>query len=672
MSAKQPLPYRPDIDGLRALAVIAVMVFHAFPSSMKGGFVGVDIFFVISGFLISGIILRGLESNDFSFAGFYGRRIRRIFPALALVMLAVLAFGYFVLLADEYQQIGKHVGAGAAFLSNFVLWREAGYFDNASETKPLLHLWSLGVEEQFYILWPALLYLCWRWRRSTLTLLLAVTVLSFAANLASLRYDLSLAFYSPFTRFWELSAGALLAYLTLTRPLMFRSHWRTAMSWIGFALILAACFGLRKSFSFPGFWALLPVAGAWLMIAAGAAAPVNRWFLAQPWMVGIGLISYPLYLWHWPLLSLARIIYSAIPPIEVRIACLALSLALAYATYQLVEKPIRFGTHKRQKTMVLCVVMIALGVTGLVIYRMEGLPQRASIAAFANNKNELIRTPERDPSCLSYVGFKPDFYYCRYHDAKAKDTVALIGDSHAHVTFPGMGEALAARGYNLVLLANSGCPPLKGAVTGDTEKDRRECSARITQLLDVLKSKPEITYVFIVTRGTIYMTGNGFGASEKDYHDKPIRTDNPAWKNLSSDNIFMRGLAQTVTELRRAGKKVYYLLENPETGMDVAQCISRPLRRNVSDCTLPLATVIERQRDYRTRVAKIPGVTVIDPLPAFCPQGVCRVLLNGVLLYADDDHFSAAGSRFVAEKVLKDYLPMGAAAAPLTLKEKTP
>jgi peptidoglycan/LPS O-acetylase OafA/YrhL len=657
MNSKEPLPYRADIDGLRALAVIAVMIFHAFPSSLKGGFVGVDIFFVISGYLISSIILRDLHAGEFSFAGFYARRIRRIFPALALVMFAVLAFGYFALLADEYMQLGKHVGAGAAFLSNVVLWREAGYFDNASETKPLLHLWSLAVEEQFYIVWPALLYLCWRWRCSTLAVLLTVTALSFAANLASLRYDLSLAFYSPFTRFWELSAGAVLAYLNVTRPLMLRPNLQNAMSWLGLALILAACFGLRKSLSFPGFWALLPVVGACLMIAAGAAAPVNRWLLARPWMVGIGLISYPLYLWHWPLLSLARITYSATPPVEVRVACLALSVALAYATYRLIEKPIRFGAHKRRKTIALCAAMLAIGLAGLVIYRMEGLPQRASIAGFANNKNELIRTPETDPQCLAYVGYKPDFYYCRYHDAKAKHTVALIGDSHAHVTFPGMGEALAARGYNLVLLANSSCPPLKGAVTGNTENDRRACSARIVQMLDVIASRPEITDVFIVTRGVVYMTGNGFGAAENDYRDMPILTDNPAWRTLPPEDIFMRGLTQTVMELQRAGKRVFYLLENPETGLDIVQCITRPLREKVSDCTLPLATVLDRQRDYRAGVANIPGLRVIDPLPAFCPQGVCQVMEDGVLLYADDDHFSLAGSRFVAEKVLKDYLP---------------
>ncbi|MFN8930363.1 MAG: SGNH hydrolase domain-containing protein, partial [Alphaproteobacteria bacterium] len=173
----------------------------------------------------------------------------------------------------------------------------------------------------------------------------------------------------------------------------------------------------------------------------------------------------------------------------------------------------------------------------------------------------------------------------------------------------------------------------------------------------VIASRPEITDVFIVTRGAVYITGNGFGAAENDYRDMPILTDNPAWRTLPPEDIFMRGLTQTVMELQRAGKRVFYLLENPETGLDVVQCIARPLREKVSDCTLPLATVLDRQRDYRTGVAKIPGLTVIDPLPAFCPQGVCHVMEDGVLLYADDDHFSLAGSRFVAEKVLKGYLP---------------
>ncbi|MES2984399.1 MAG: acyltransferase family protein [Pseudomonadota bacterium] len=657
MSAPGADQYRADIDGLRALAVIAVIIFHAFPSSLKGGFVGVDVFFVISGYLISGIVLRQLQAGTFSFARFYGRRIRRIFPALSLVLVAVLAFGYFALLAQEYQQLGRHVGAGAAFISNLMLWREAGYFDQASETKPLLHLWSLAVEEQFYLIWPGLLYVCWRWKPRMVPMLLAVTLLSFAANLIGLRYARSVMFFSPMTRFWELSAGALLAYHHLHQRQALPVKWRHGLSWVGLALILAACVLLRSNYAFPGLWALLPVLGACCIIAAGAQAQVNRWLLANRWMVAIGLISYPLYLWHWPLLSFMRILYSAPPPVAVRWACVAVSVLLAVATYRLVERPIRFGAHAPRKTVLLCVAMLLIGLLGAGIALRHGLPGRASVAHYADNAAELVRPADTDPACLAYVGTPIRFPYCRYQDAGAKRTVALIGDSHAQVTFTGMGEALAARHRNLVMLANSGCPPLVGAVTGDTPPAREKCSAQIAQMMALLVAKRDITDVFIVTRGPIYRTGNGYGETEKDYRDKPIQTDNPAWAGLPPTVIFDRGLAATVAVLKRAGKRVYYVLENPETGIDPALCITRPLRRQGKDCTVPLAAVMERQGEYRTAVQKIAGVTFIDPLPAFCPDGLCRMRHDGTLLYVDDDHFSVTGSRFLTQHVLQDYLP---------------
>src|SRR4029078_10282619 len=204
-----------DIDGLRAIAVLSVVLFHAFPSLCPGGFVGVDIFFVISGFLISTIIFANLERDTFSFFEFYSRRIRRIFPALVLMLAASYAFGWFALYADEYRQLGKHVAGGAGFVSNFVLGSEKGYFDNAAETKPLLHLWSLGVEEQFYIIWPLLLWISWRCRLNLLTITCAVAAVSFYLNVREVHTDPAAAFYLPQMRFWELMAGAALAYLNL-------------------------------------------------------------------------------------------------------------------------------------------------------------------------------------------------------------------------------------------------------------------------------------------------------------------------------------------------------------------------------------------------------------------------------------------------------------------------
>ena len=218
------LDYRPDIDGLRAIAVLAVIGFHAFPAWIRGGFVGVDVFFVISGYLISTILLAGMERGSFRFSQFYIRRIRRIFPALIVVLLACMVAGWLVLFSFEYKALGKHVAGSAAFVSNFVLWNEAGYFDKAAETKPLLHIWSLGIEEQFYIVWPLLLYLTWRFRTATLALLLLLLLGSFVLNVHAVGIDPAADFFSPLTRFWELMAGAVLAYLSLYPPVL---QWRS-------------------------------------------------------------------------------------------------------------------------------------------------------------------------------------------------------------------------------------------------------------------------------------------------------------------------------------------------------------------------------------------------------------------------------------------------------------
>lgn len=207
--------YRPDIDGLRAIAVLAVVAFHAFPNLVKGGFIGVDVFFVISGYLISTIIFENLDKGTFTFSEFYARRIKRIFPALILVLVACLIFGWFVLLADEYNQLGKHIVAGAGFISNIVFWNEAGYFDNIADTKPLLHLWSLGIEEQFYIVWPLLLWCTWKRKLNLFTITVIFAITSFVLNLKGIKQDAVATFYAPYTRFWELLTGSLLAWVAL-------------------------------------------------------------------------------------------------------------------------------------------------------------------------------------------------------------------------------------------------------------------------------------------------------------------------------------------------------------------------------------------------------------------------------------------------------------------------
>ncbi len=387
--------YRPDIDGLRAVAVLSVVAFHAFPGLMKGGFIGVDVFFVISGFLISTIIFENLEKGTFSFAEFYARRIRRIFPALVLVLLASLVFGWLVLIPDELNQLGKHVAAGAGFISNFVLWGEAGYFDNSAESKPLLHLWSLGIEEQFYIVWPLLLWLAWKKNFNLLTIIVLVAIISFYLNVKSVKPDPVATFYSPQTRFWELLAGSILAWLVLYQKeastglrstidrwftrLLYRetvpadgTKLPGLLSFVGCLLLAYGFFRIHQGLSFPGKWAMVPVLGASFVILAGPNTWINRTILSNRLAVWFGLISFPLYLWHWPILSFARIIEGDVPARGLRIAGVLLSILLAWMTVTFVEKHFRFGHARvRLKVFLLCGAMVALGVTGFVVSKRD-------------------------------------------------------------------------------------------------------------------------------------------------------------------------------------------------------------------------------------------------------------------------------------------------------------
>lgn len=382
--------YRPDIDGLRAVAVLAVVIFHAFPSSLKGGFIGVDIFFVISGFLISTIIYKGLQTGTFSFVDFYSRRVRRIFPALLVVISATFAFGFFILSADEFSRLGKLVAAGIGFIANLVLWSEAGYFDAETATKPLLHLWSLGIEEQFYVIWPLLLLFAWKRKFKLLAVISIVLLLSFIINILGIRNDPVATFYSPLTRIWELLFGSLLAWVMVFRKESFTylnsemNIYLSSMNFItktryerlfpnflsttGIILFLIGFLKISEESYFPGFWALIPTFGTVLIIMAGTEAWINKKILSNKVAVWFGLISYPLYLWHWPLLSYGRIFYDKTPPSGFRWVAILLSILLAWLTVKYIEKPLRYSKKKsRSKVIYLSGFAMFMIFTGLLV-----------------------------------------------------------------------------------------------------------------------------------------------------------------------------------------------------------------------------------------------------------------------------------------------------------------
>ena len=491
--------YRPDIDGLRAVAVLSVVAFHAFPGWMKGGFIGVDVFFVISGFLISTIIFENLDKDTFSFAEFYARRIKRIFPALLLVLIASFAFGWFALLADEYKQLGKHIAAGAGFVSNFILWGEAGYFDNSAETKPLLHLWSLGIEEQFYIVWPFVLWLAWKKKFNLLTLTILVTFVSFYLNLKGVKKDSVATFYSPQTRFWELLAGSILAWFALYKKDAFSQYklkvdgWLAKLiyresvqvdgktlsnvtSFLGCLLLAYGFWRITKDISFPGKWAFIPVLGAVLIILAGPKAWINRKILSNKIVVWFGLISFPLYLWHWPLLSFARIVESEVPSRNIRIAAVVVSIFLAWLTYKLVERPVRLGGHSRVKVTVLVLLMALIGYVGYNAYVRDGLRFRAA----AKNTEQFRADAKKKEGQVRKIEIKAGLCHFnkrgQYSDIQSFVThwkclsddeglyssrVLMFGDSHA--ADKSMG--LRLNGVDVVQIGGAGCSINPGLAT---------------------------------------------------------------------------------------------------------------------------------------------------------------------------------------------------------------
>jgi peptidoglycan/LPS O-acetylase OafA/YrhL len=447
--------YRPDIDGLRAIAVMLVVIFHAFPEAMPGGFIGVDIFFVISGFLITGIIVRELDQKRFSLLAFYNRRIRRIFPALIVVLCVTLVLGWLWMLPTAYAQLSSDVFASAAFFANIALLLQSGYFDIESAKKPLLHLWSLGIEEQFYLVWPLLLMLVARLRLRMLTAVSVVGIASFVLNVALIGSNPVATFYLPFTRAWELLAGAALACGWNQISQTGAASNRRAL--FGVLLIATAAAVLDTKSAFPGWWAMLPVAGAALLLSAPAA-----WFcqalLASPPMVWVGLISYPLYLWHWPLLVFCGIIKFAPLTLLERGLVVGLSFALAWATYRFIEIPFRFGRPSSLKILSLCSGMVVIAVAGGVVVEGRGfdfrLPPEIRELAHVPTQSSKWRFHE----CLLDLSRETSFADSCV-DRNRRPLILVWGDSTAGALLPGLRKAQETRAFGIAQLTSSSCVP---------------------------------------------------------------------------------------------------------------------------------------------------------------------------------------------------------------------
>jgi peptidoglycan/LPS O-acetylase OafA/YrhL len=462
------IQYRPDIDGLRAIAVMLVVNYHAFPHALPGGFVGVDVFFVISGFLITDIIAREFGEKRFSLPGFYVRRIRRIFPALIIVLAAVLVLGWLWMLPSAYAQLGSDVFASAAFSANIALLLQSGYFDIESTKKPLLHLWSLGIEEQFYLIWPLVLLLAARLRWRILAVAALLGLASFALNVALIGRDPVATFYLPFTRAFELLGGAALARgWSFGGKTTHASDWRAATGLLSIALAAGL---LDPHRAFPGWWAILPVAGTVLLLSAPEAW-LNRTVLASRPVVWVGLISYPFYLWHWPLLVFFGIIkFGELTLLERELIVLA-SMLLAWATYRLVETPFRFGPAGPRKLVTLGAGMILVGVAGGAVVARHGFEFRlpAEIRAMASVPTQNAKW--RIHRCLLDLSKEMSFGdECL--DRTGRPLVLVWGDSTAGALMPGLLKAQQTRDFGIAQLTSSSCIPALNADIQDTPNCR--------------------------------------------------------------------------------------------------------------------------------------------------------------------------------------------------------
>ena len=661
--AAQHLPYRADIDGIRGIAVAIVVLFHAFPTLIPGGFIGVDIFFVISGYLISKILITEFETKKFTYAQFYARRARRIFPALILVMSATLAFGWIALFPDEFKMLGKHIVGGSTFLSNVFLWFEVGYFDTAAETKPLLHLWSLGIEEQFYIFWPILLALAFRFRTNLFWLTMTLLALSFLINVGGIRHFPSATFYSIASRAWELLIGAMLACLSLqkvsvffggmrrpaadgsgmqTRPLFDSNSpgGRNALSFAGLVLIFLACALVRGGKGFPGWWALLPTLGAGCLIAAGPKAWVNRSILSNRLLVWVGLISYPLYLWHWPLLSFAQIVESGVPSREIRMAAVAAAALLAWLTYVLVEQPIRRrGARHPAVAIALALGVVATGAVGGWVYKNDGLPARARIVETANFQKALILVEDRDnaAACKKRYGFDTLYEYCLQARVDRPPTIALIGDSHAYHVVAGLTKYYNEHGENLLYLGTS--IPYLGVDPG-LNNPYQEATP---QMLEMALTTPSIKKVIIST----ILKHN---------------VDTPEGKAL------VEKFRATLKALQDAGKEVTYFYDVPTLNFDPRACIRRAGVASSTtnrDCAMAAAGFNQAVRAHDEIVASVlrefPSVSTFQPAKYLCDDKVCKARLDDKLLYRDNNHLTYDGDLYVGARFAEEQKARGAA-----------
>jgi peptidoglycan/LPS O-acetylase OafA/YrhL len=644
----QKSSYRPDIEGLRGVAVCSVVAFHLLPKWFRGGFIGVDVFFVISGYLITGLLVREIEETGrLSLAGFYARRVRRLLPASALVLLATIMACALLLSPLQQYRLGDSGSHTALYISNFWFLRQASdYFAPAIASNPFLHTWSLAVEEQFYLVWPAIILLGLRGRRPRQTLFAIMILITTGSLAASVWFSGRIgpwAFFSPFSRAWEFAAGGI-ALLVAQQALQVSRSVRALAGWLGLASILAAAALLRGQAGWPGWLALIPVAGTAAVLLSrvpdrGASKilefPVSQW---------LGRLSYSWYLWHWPLLAVLVAMHPELTRYQhLRdvLVCGVGSLGLAAATHAIVENPIRFsGYLARRRALSLAAAGLVTVITAgtAIAWQHSTSHEHGRILAAAQDARTIGACPP--------VGFDgSDVVECASGSPASEFAVVLFGDSHAGQWFPAFDAIASNRGWRLVLIRKPACPTARVASFNVfLNKPYTECDLwREAAIKQILEMHPAA--VVIANRQVQSFSPDPRG---------PIDT----WRE---------GSRKTLETLDSAGIKTILLRDTPSPGLDIPDCLAGDLswwaRRHShgnNPCTLNRAKALDPEvfGAEQEAVAGLRHVRMLDLSDLFCDATVCQPVKNGLIVYSDDSHISAPFARSLAPAVADRLVPL--------------
>tara|TARA_R110001592_G_scaffold51812_1_gene159200 strand:+ start:3485 stop:5371 length:1887 start_codon:yes stop_codon:yes gene_type:complete len=619
--------YRQDIDGLRAIAVLCVLLFHFGFDSLSGGFAGVDIFFVISGYLITSILLKEIDDEHFSFLQFYEKRIRRLYPALIAVVLSSFIAAYFIFMPDEFKEFGQSMVSTITYLSNLFFWYKSDYFSGPSDLKPLLHTWSLAVEEQFYLIFPLVLWLTYKRSRLAMNLtVLALFVISFLLAILSIESIPSGVFYlSPF-RFWELLFGSLVA-IALRRNWSPNSTFSPILEYTGLALVIGPIFWLDEHSQFPGWAAVPSCLGAALLLWTQDKSTVVYKILTLPVMRFTGKISYSLYLWHWPIVVFYG--YWIIREFEIweKFAMMAVTFIVSWLSWRYIESPFRLtkqaGFKPKQVYGYAFSSTLLIFVVGALVWQQNGMPQR-----FPNLKIETLaqtRTESGENHC--FLNTEQDFSLwkaneCLIESTQSKQTVLLWGDSHANHLVAGLTANRDLLPYNILVYSSAGCPP----IIGQSLPTRPNCLQNNQHVLDIIKT---------MHIKNVIMAGN-WAYSEK------------------ADHLDIAKLPETINALKENGVQPMIINQLPLYPISNPQYLATRLasRDNPKE---DYFIKPDDGLDMSVRIMQLlPNTQIFDAFKLFCPDESCSIFKNGELMVVDRGHLSHAGSRYLTKAFLKD------------------